>query len=1162
MKSKVKQPLGKWLAACFLLLLTILVLFGCGKSRDWMKARATDTDPQIDFSSCRLVLLTEDPEVLRDKDTLLGSYGSVHLLSFATEEETEAAYDYYKDKVNAVEPDATILGAEETVEATGTKERTETPDPIPMTEEANPITLLDEMDGSTPTQESHGVIALIDTGVAEQDGIIDRVSVLDEALDGGVHGQQMVDAIKTQDPNAQILSIRALNNNGFGTISSLVAAMEYAMEQDVNYINLSLYAKTTLSTSVLEQEIIKANEAGILVIGAAGNSGADVADYMPGSVEEAYIIGAANVGGARLSTSNYGKTVDYNVVANSTSEATALFTGYVSANGLDAVETVVNKGFIYAGDYEWEDPTPPDLSEEGTVPEEPPEENIVGFQIIGDGTVTYHDGTSEYAIEDEQTFPLPEANTTLTFSGDAYLFVQRLDTNDFVGTYAKVSAEEPYLLSFAEPNDYLVAVIYDPQRAAEWCSLVDEQQEDDDFMAAASLPGDITYYQKIKHSNNQTIVGQYQVRDAFGGMHWAFCVDHDATSPGANRPVNIVEINNPDLAKVLFYGYGGPGNILGDSNDAWVTTTICVDRAVQGTWETKTIGRDFWNTIQGLPQPTGFHVYIAYTAGALQDLAIWSYNPVEYMDIGIWKEWQDNNNAAGVRPASIQVGLYRGLNNWLVDTSGIPYETVTLSAANNWAYQWHGLLKKDQNGTYYYAIRELSVPAHYTITALNWPSHDWPLGNIVNTLQESYLQIHKGSALPNITNGNRMYSLEGAQYTVYNSQADAANNQNGVAVLTTNAAGDSQTVQLYPQTYYIKETKTPPGYAMDPTIYPVTLSVNHTANSPYRLNVADKPEVDPTGIEMTKIWDGPETASIPTLEGTLFRINYFDQTGMTKQQAATQQPTKTWVLEIRYDKDTNKYYTGLTDDHLMKDVTLNDGTRIISDDFYRNEAGNPVLPLGTYTIQEIQPAAGYTLDGYLKDEKGQIVSTDSEIYMTEVQTRGDMTQMLGGNRYSGENTPITGSITLKKVDSDGRSPLEGATFRCEGQTVQDVYTATTDANGEIVFDNLYPDIYTITEIGTVDGHEILTEPLVVEVPMRVTDDYINEYNVDKNSVIYDPADDIFYIRDFTYEISNHISLEMPIAGGFTGWKVFLPLAGGLVLLGGLGLYVGRKRKTS
>lgn len=43
-----------------------------------------------------------------------------------------------------------------------------------------------------------------------------------------------------KDKNAKVLSIRALGDDGKGTISSIVAAMEYAISQDVDIINLSV----------------------------------------------------------------------------------------------------------------------------------------------------------------------------------------------------------------------------------------------------------------------------------------------------------------------------------------------------------------------------------------------------------------------------------------------------------------------------------------------------------------------------------------------------------------------------------------------------------------------------------------------------------------------------------------------------------------------------------------------------------------------------------------------------------------------------------------------------------------------------------------------------------------------------------------------------------
>lgn len=81
----------------------------------------------------------------------------------------------------------------------------------------------------------------------------------------------MVDSIVSQNEDAKIYSIRTIGNDGNGSISAVVAGIEYAINQHVDIINLSLYANKTLATTVLEKEIQKAIDAGITVVGAAGN---------------------------------------------------------------------------------------------------------------------------------------------------------------------------------------------------------------------------------------------------------------------------------------------------------------------------------------------------------------------------------------------------------------------------------------------------------------------------------------------------------------------------------------------------------------------------------------------------------------------------------------------------------------------------------------------------------------------------------------------------------------------------------------------------------------------------------------------------------------------------------------------------------------------------
>lgn len=283
-----------------------------------------------DFSTARLLVMTTNESVIVDKEHLIGSYDDIYLLQYKDVAQAMAAYTYYKVHAEAVEPDAKVTAADEAdVNETGSTET--------ITSENNAISALNADSYSAAAQNSKKVIALIDTGASESRNVIDRISLIDNVLNGGTHGDDMVNNIVSQNAGAQILSIRALGNDGYGSYSAVVSAIEYAINSDVDIINLSMYSPKTLATSVLEAEIQKAIDDNITVVGAAGNDGKDVAGYVPGSIRDVYTIGAATVDGIRVTNSNYGELVDYYAVADSTSQAAAKFTGFVSKNGLSAV---------------------------------------------------------------------------------------------------------------------------------------------------------------------------------------------------------------------------------------------------------------------------------------------------------------------------------------------------------------------------------------------------------------------------------------------------------------------------------------------------------------------------------------------------------------------------------------------------------------------------------------------------------------------------------------------------------------------------------------------------------------------------------------------------------------------------------------------------------
>lgn len=314
----------------------------------------------LDFSTCRLLVGSSVEDVLNDV-SVLSTYNGVSLLQFPSEDATKRAYIALSKVADFVNVDT----ADFEVSDIANVEKDE------MSEGINPIGELSEADTEEVSQSN--VIAVIDTGSSERDNVIERVSMLgDDVSDDNGHGDEMISKILSQDKDAKVISIKAMDSNGRGTTSSVYAGLQYAIEKKVDIINMSFVGIANEDNSSIKDLIETAINQGITVVGAAGNNGTDASYFIPGCVEGAYIIGAANSDGTRLESSNYGKTVDYNVVAGSTSEASALFTGYLSKH--KAIDDVNSNNLIYSTDYKVKsDDKPKEDKPKEDKPEEPNE---------------------------------------------------------------------------------------------------------------------------------------------------------------------------------------------------------------------------------------------------------------------------------------------------------------------------------------------------------------------------------------------------------------------------------------------------------------------------------------------------------------------------------------------------------------------------------------------------------------------------------------------------------------------------------------------------------------------------------------------------------------------------------------------------------------------
>lgn len=95
-------------------------------------------------------------------------------------------------------------------------------------------------------------------------------------------------------PQAELYAIKVLEHNGSGSYSDIVAGIEWAIDHNMNILNMSLVGSTKSLT--LEKAVNKAYESGILLVAAAGNNGyarKDTINY-PGSYNSVNAVRAVD----------------------------------------------------------------------------------------------------------------------------------------------------------------------------------------------------------------------------------------------------------------------------------------------------------------------------------------------------------------------------------------------------------------------------------------------------------------------------------------------------------------------------------------------------------------------------------------------------------------------------------------------------------------------------------------------------------------------------------------------------------------------------------------------------------------------------------------------------------------------------------------------------
>lgn len=320
------------------------------------------------------------------------------------------------------------------------------------------------------------------------------------------------------------------------------------------------------------------------------------------------------------------------------------------------------------------------------------------------------------------------------------------------------------------------------------------------------------------------------------------------------------------------------------------------------------------------------------------------------------------------------------------------------------------------------------------------------------------LCIKKTSANPAITDNNPCYSLQGAEYGVYKTEADAKANKNKVNTLTIGKYDSSEKykdwsneIELDAGTYYLKETKNPKGYALNNSVVSVVVKANESSWIGSNGEFKDYPQADPVGILLGKV-DKETNKNKPqgsaSLAGAEFTVKYYKGLYDSDPAKSGQVPARSWVLKT--DKDGFAY--------------LDSDYKVSGDDFYYASTGDPTLPVGTITIQESKAPTGYFIN--------------NEVFVRKIVAGGKDQYVSTYNQPTVNEKVI--KFDIKKVQAGTSTPVSGAVFRhtLPNGSTEDLETNST---GEITITGLASGTHKIKEIKSPDGYQLNPNEVVFNV---------------------------------------------------------------------------------
>lgn len=282
---------------------------------------------------------------------------------------------------------------------------------------------------------------------------------------------------------------------------------------------------------------------------------------------------------------------------------------------------------------------------------------------------------------------------------------------------------------------------------------------------------------------------------------------------------------------------------------------------------------------------------------------------------------------------------------------------------------------------------------------------------------KGYIELQKASTCTNVSDNNKLYSLAGAEFSIYDASGKF------VQKLTTNEKGETgRSGLLTAGTYTVKETKAPEGYyAADD----FTVKVN--AGQVTKKTVGDKPYNDPLAMLVGK-FDGEKTyngaGNLPQGSATLadaeFTVDYydtFDYDNYDDLKKADIEPTHSWTFKT--DEDGFSYFDA---EHFVS-----------GDSLIYNGANTPTIPRGTIVVRETKAPKGYLKSNAVSFQK---IMEGSDISALKTYNLAEVPEQVYRSDFE-----------FTKKAENGSDRLAGVPFKVTSLTTGESHIAVTDENG-------------------------------------------------------------------------------------------------------------------